>query len=147
VVGTETISGIRYDTLFDDGLAPVPDVLHVSGRGYDYEVLQGFGAILQDVLCIEMRTHLYPLYKDQKLLHDLTAFLAEFGFVLRALQPVPTFDGDIVELDACFTKNIATWRGFDLPRKSKFSMICDLFNLLDYRRVNPGLHHDQYDPL
>jgi hypothetical protein len=80
-------------------------------------------------------------------MHDLIAFLADFGFVLRALKPVPSFDGDVVELDAWFTKDIVIWRGFNAVEKEKFSVICDVCEFIDYRRVNPNLPHNQYDPV
>ncbi len=147
VMRTETVTCTRYDTLFYNGHVPAPDAIKIDVQGFEYEVLQGFGGLLQNVLSIELETHVYQIYKNQKLMHDLIAFLADFGFVLRAINPVPSFDGDVVELDAWFTKDIETWRGYNTLEKDKFSLICDACNLLDYRRINPNLPHDQYDPL
>jgi FkbM family methyltransferase len=146
VMRRATIACTRYDTLFHDGMVPAPDLIKIDVQGFEYEVLQGFGGLLQNVLAIELETHVYQIYKDQKLMHDLIAFLADFGFVLRALNPIPNFDGDIVELDAWFTKDIATWRGYDAVRREKFSLICEACHLLDYRRINPLLPHNEYDP-
>lgn len=79
-------------------------------------MLQGFGELLQTCLGIELETHVYPIYQGQKLLHHLIAFLSDYGFVLRKLtpllnmgapdRPVLSLDGDFVEFDAWFTKNI-----------------------------------------
>jgi FkbM family methyltransferase len=147
VMHTEAISCTRYDALFHDGLVPAPDAIKIDVQGFEYEVLQGFGGLLQNVLSIELETHVYKIYKDQKLMHDLIAFLADFGFVLRRIGHVQNFDGDVVELDAWFTKDIETWRGYDTLQKEKFSLICDACNLLDYRRINKNLPHWEYDPL
>ena len=83
---------------------PAPDAVKIDVQGYEHEVLQGFGGLLQGCLGIELETHVYPVYQDQKLLGDLIALLEPYGFVLRRLSPVPSFDGDVVELDAWFTQ-------------------------------------------
>jgi len=64
-----------------------------------------------------------------KLIHLLIAFLSDFGFVLRKLTPVPGFDGDVVELDAWFTKDIQAWRRFDPVEREKFALICRVRDL------------------
>ena len=110
-------------------------------------MLQGFGGLLQTCLGIELEAHVYPIYHDQKLLHHLIAFLADFGFVLRRLAPVASFDGDIVELDVWFTKDIRAWRRLDPIQLEKFQLICDAWNLIDYRRVDPSASHTHLLPI
>ena len=146
VVDRASVACTRYDALHATGQVPPPDAIKVDVQGFEYEVLQGFGGLLQDCLGIEIETHLYPLYKGQKLLGDLIAFLADFDFVLRRLQPVPSFDGDVVELDAWFTKKASTWRGLDAARKAKFRTLCDVWDLVDYSRINPAAEHNHIDP-
>jgi FkbM family methyltransferase len=136
----------RYDLLHSRGEVPAPDAIKIDVQGYEYEVLQGFGGLLQDCIGIELETHVYPIYRNQKLLHHLIAYLADFGFVLRALKPVPHFDGDVVELDAWFTKSIQHWRTFDATRLDKFRLLCGTWDLLDYERVTPGTAFKQFSP-
>jgi FkbM family methyltransferase len=147
ITHTETISCTRYDKLFYNGEVPAPDMIKIDVQGFEYEVLQGFGGLLQNCLAIELETHLYPIYKDQKLLHDMVSFLADFGFVLRRLNPVPSFDGNVVELDAWFTKDIEAWRTFDTFQKRKFGLICEVCELIDYRRIDQNASHNHIDPL
>ena len=68
------------------------------------------------------------------LLGDMVAFLADFGFVLRALRPVHSFDGDVVEADAWFTPDITRWRAMSPAQQAKSSLICETCDLLDYRQ-------------
>jgi hypothetical protein len=35
--------------------------------------------LLSQVLAVELESHIYPIYKDQKLLGDVTRFLDGFG--------------------------------------------------------------------
>jgi FkbM family methyltransferase len=147
VTSTEMVECTRYDVLYNEGRAPAPDAIKIDVQGFEYEILQGFGALLQTCLGIQLETHVYPIYKNQKLLHHLISFLADFGFVLRALTPVPSFDGDVVELDVWLTKDIQAWRRLDPSKKEHFRMICAAWNLVDYSRIDPAAHHNQIDPL
>ncbi len=146
VVDTTSVGCTRYDTLYHLGQVPPPDAIKIDVQGYEYEVLQGFGGLLQTCLAIELETHVYPIYRDQKLLHDLIAFLADFGFVLRRLSPVPSFDGDIVELDAWFTKDRAAWTRLSAAEREKFTMICGIWDVIDYARIDPHGDHMQLAP-
>ena len=141
VARTVEVDCTRYDVLHAAGLVPAPDAIKVDVQGFEYEVLLGFGGLLQNCLGIEIETHLYPIYQGQKLLGDMVAFLADFGFVLRRLQPVPSFDGDVVEADAWFTPDIGRWRGLDLAAQAKFSLICETWGLVDYNRIDPTAPH------
>ena len=146
IIRTEPVACTRYDVLYHDGLAPAPDAIKIDVQGYEYKVLQGFGGLLQNCLGIELETHVYPIYRDQKLLHHIIAFLADFSFVLRRLHPVPSFDGNVVELDAWFTKDIQTWRTLGPVEKAKFSLICETWDLVGYHRIDPHAPHTQIAP-
>lgn len=126
------ISCVRYDSLFFEGKAPAPDVIKIDVQGFEHEVLQGFGSTLETCLGIELETHFYPLYKDQKLFHDLISLLDQYGFVLRKIVPVPHFDGDIVEVDAFFTKR--SKQAVELPpeRKWKFDLMSQVWDIPPY---------------
>ena len=103
VLETQPVECTRYDVLHAQGLVPAPDALKIDVQGCEHEVLAGFGALLEGCLGVELEAHLYPIYQGQKLLHDLVTLLGDFGLALKALHPVPNFDGDLVEVDAFFT--------------------------------------------
>lgn len=90
----------RYDGLE----APKPDVIKMDVQGFEYEVLTGFGNLLDDVIAIELEAHFYPIYRGQKLAGDLISFLATKGLRLNILNPQTSFDRDLVELNLIFTR-------------------------------------------
>lgn len=122
----------RYDTLYHQGLVPSPDVIKIDVQGYEYEVLMGFGGLLQTCLGIELEAHFYPLYSGQKLLHELVRLLEEYGLVLRKLQPVPHFDGDLIEVDAWFTRRRDVVRILGPVEQRKFGLTHDVWGLPPY---------------
>lgn len=94
----------RFDSLLESMHLKKPDFIKIDVQGYESEVLEGFGKCLEDVLAIELETHLLPIYKNQKTLEDMNRFLAEKGFFLRHLFSGGPFEGEVVEFDAYFVK-------------------------------------------
>lgn len=94
----------RYDQLYATGAVPLPDILKIDVQGVEYEVLEGFGDLLHDVVAIELEAQFYSVYKGQKLLNEIVAYLFDYGLTLRKLEPQWNFDGDLVEVNAFFTR-------------------------------------------
>ncbi|ESY78855.1 hypothetical protein X739_31130 [Mesorhizobium sp. LNHC220B00] len=132
VVGTQETDCVRYDHLFRMQLAPSPDVIKIDVQGFEYEVLMGFGHLLENCMAIELETHVVPIYKGQKLLGDLIDILMYFGFTLRQINKIPNFDGDAVEFDALFTKSRGRAIALSEPAKRKFASISDVLGLDPY---------------
>jgi FkbM family methyltransferase len=105
----------RFDDLASRGEAPVPDVVKIDVQGYEYEVLRGFGDLLHRVVGVELETHLYSIYENQKLLIDIVSYLDSFDLALRALRPqsYETFRRECVEFNAYFTRR--DWTIDDIP--------------------------------
>jgi FkbM family methyltransferase len=136
VTGTQEVECTRYDVLYGQGIVPPPDAIKLDVQGCEYEVLLGFGALLQDCLGIELETHFYPLYREQRLLHEIIALLGEYGFVLRKLEQnkMDNFDGDLVEVDAFFTKPRSVVLSYDPIRRRKFDLLTEVWQLTQYRQ-------------
>jgi len=124
-----TIECRRYDELYRDGKVPVPDAIKVDVEGYEYEVLSGFGDLLHQVLGVEAEAWFYPIFKGQKLLSDLVAFLAQFDLRLRRLEKVPGFEGDLVCVNAFFTRGKARQPRLTPERQRKFALIERVWSL------------------
>jgi FkbM family methyltransferase len=131
VKGTQEVECTRYDILHRKGIVPAPDAIKLDVQGCEYEVLIGFGALLQDCLGIELEAHFYPLYRDQHLLHEIIALLGDYGFVLRKLDQnkMDHFDGDLVEVDAFFTKPLSVVRSYDQIQRRKFDLLTTVWQL------------------
>jgi FkbM family methyltransferase len=119
----------RYDDLFRQNLVPRPDVLKIDVQGFEYEVLQGFGDLLQSCIGIELEAHFYPVYKEQKLIGEIVGLLARSGFVLREIRPTPNFDGDVVEVDAFFTKRRDEVQRLSPAQRKKFTLLTEVWGL------------------
>jgi FkbM family methyltransferase len=104
VTNTEMIPVRRYDSLWREGRVPFPDVIKIDVQGAELQVLEGFGALLETCVGIELETHFYRIYQNQALIGDLISYLQPFGFFLRKLEPQTSFDRDLVEANAYFTK-------------------------------------------
>jgi FkbM family methyltransferase len=122
---------VRFDELHDAGSVPTPDVIKVDVEGYEHQVLSGFGDLLHGVLGIEAEAWLYPVFKGQKLLHDLVALLAPFHMFLRRIEPVEGFEGDMVCVNAYFTRGKAGQPDLTTEQKPKFALLQRVWRIHD----------------
>jgi FkbM family methyltransferase len=124
----------RYDTLFENGVVPLPDAIKIDVQGFEYEVLLGFGSLLKSALAIKLEAHLYPVYRGQKLLGDLVGLLGQSGFNLRYidLNKLENFAGDCVEVDAYFSKDRRAVRNLSSGAREKFDLIAEVWKLPSY---------------
>lgn len=118
-----TVDCVRYDELYRTGKVPSPDAIKVDVEGYEYQVLSGFGDLLHGVLGIEAEAWFYPVFKGQKLLHDLVTMLAGYGLHLRRLEKVPGFEGDMVCVNAYFTRGKARRAELTPEQEPKFALL------------------------
>ena len=124
---------IRYDELLAAGDASMPDVLLLSAQGFDGEVLDGFGDSLRNCVGVKVRTYLYEVYKNQKLMPDIVKQLDRYGFVLRRIVPSDNFDGSIVEIDAWFTRALHQLEGLSGEQRSKLKILERAWDLQNQR--------------
>ncbi len=127
--GTAVVSCDRYDVLQKAGRVPAPDVIKLDVEGFEYEVLEGFGELLGNCLAIEAEAWFRPVYRGTKLLHRLIEQLDEFGMVLRRVEPIDAFDGDLVVCNAFFTVSRERARRLDGEHRSKFDLIRKVWSL------------------
>lgn len=118
-----SVACVRFDDLHRAGHVPSPDVIKVDVEGYEHEVLTGFGDLLHDVIGIEAEAWLYPVFKGQKLLHDLVALVAEYGLRLRRIEPVAGFEGDLVCVNAYFTRGRAGRPELTEAQRPKYALV------------------------
>ena len=94
------------ESMIKEGLLSPVTFLKVDVQGAEYEILKGLGPYLDNVLAMELETQILRIYKDQRTLCDLIEFLAGYGFRLRGIEPQGTFEGEVVEIEAFFSKEI-----------------------------------------
>ncbi len=131
----------RYDTLYYREQLPLPHILKIDVQGFEHQVLQGFGGLLQHTLGITLEAHFYPIYKEQKLLSDIIEYLQGYDLVLRKIgnDRSPDLNGDhhfqmdLVEVDAVFTKSRAWAARQDEKTRANLNFACELLNVVPNR--------------
>lgn len=130
-VAQTQVSCVRFNELHRAGEVPAPDVIKVDVEGYEYQVLSGFGDLLHGVVGIEAEAWLYPVFKNQKLLHDLVALLLPFDLRLRRIEKVEGFEGDMVCVNAYFTRGKAGRPALSPEQQAKFDLLHRVWGLDD----------------
>ncbi|RFZ85215.1 FkbM family methyltransferase [Mucilaginibacter terrenus] len=106
VIGSTKANLRRFEQVAAETGLHVPDFIKIDVQGFEYEVLEGFGKLLDQVLCIELETHLLQIYKEQKLFFDIHKMLYHHGFFLRHLEQTGSFLSEAVEFNAYFVRNM-----------------------------------------
>jgi FkbM family methyltransferase len=127
----------RYDSLYRSQELPLPSIIKIDVQGFEYQVLQGFGGLLNHCLALQVEAHFYPLYEGQKLLHDLVDLVSGYGLVLRrlfngrspALNGDRHFDGDLVEVDAVFTKSRQWAQSQPVETRNRLNLACEIIGV------------------
>lgn len=101
------------------------DFLKVDVQGAENDILKGAGAMLDDVLAIELETHILPLYKGEDVLWKLIDMLAKKGFCVRGLAPQGSFEGEVVEVEAFFAKDLGQLSDIEIQRVFLWEAISD----------------------
>ena len=104
VLGHSSVNVTRIETMVKTGVIPMPDYIKCDAQGYDYQVLEGCGDVLETVLGIEVECQFRQIYKDQKTFYDIKQLLEAHGFILRDMKHQGAFEYEVVEINAFFSK-------------------------------------------
>lgn len=85
----------------------VPDIVKLDVQGAEVEVLNGFGASLDEVGFLELEVCLERMYLGQPTLPEVYEFMRAKDFVLRDLQPQGPFEGVAVEFNSFWSRPVA----------------------------------------
>jgi hypothetical protein len=76
------VDAIRMDDFMNDNNISSVDFLKLDVEGCNWEVLDGFGARLRDVKCIQVEAEHMELWEGEKLWGDIESILNDNGFVM-----------------------------------------------------------------
>jgi len=91
-VGTITVDVERLDNVLAGGAIKAPALLKIDVQGFEYEVIEGLGALADKVEWIFVETSFIELYKGQRLHADVATLLESLGYDL-AIEHNVTMDG------------------------------------------------------
>jgi FkbM family methyltransferase len=100
-------------------LFPRPDFLKIDTQGFEFEVLQGCGELIDTIVCIEIEVQLVSHYLGQCMFNHIHDYLRDRSFGLVAFRPNGMPSSGIVEANAFFirrdvdevtTKKVRFWR-------------------------------------
>jgi FkbM family methyltransferase len=94
----------RLDSLVKEHALEAPEIVKIDAQALEYEILEGLGALLQQVQCIECECHLREVYSGQKTFPELYSFLTSQGFILRDLSPQGPFEHEALELNSFWSR-------------------------------------------
>lgn len=92
------------DAILAEAKKPSPDLIKLDVQGYELEVLKGAARSLPKAQAVLMEVSLIDTYQNNPLLHDVTGFMHERGFVtydIGAIMRRP-LDQALTQLDMIF---------------------------------------------
>jgi len=92
------------DAILAEAGKPCPDLIKLDVQGYELEVLKGAAKALEKAQAVLLEVSFIDMYQDNPLLHDVTAFMHERGFVaydIGALMRRP-LDQALAQVDIIF---------------------------------------------
>jgi FkbM family methyltransferase len=104
ITSTLSVHVTPIEQLVKSGRMPAPHFIKCDAQGYDFEVLEGCGDVLEHVLGIEVECQFKQIYKNQKTFFEIKTFLEQHGFILRDLKHQGAFEYEVVEVNAFFSK-------------------------------------------
>lgn len=95
------ISTVRLDAVLTE---PV-DFVKIDVQGAERLVLEGFGALLDEVLGIQIEVSFRPTYAGQPDVGEMNTFLASRGFSIAALKPLSIARRGFADADAFYFRD------------------------------------------
>jgi len=80
------IDSLRMDNFCAERGIPSIDLLKIDVEGHAFEVLEGFGEMIHNIICIHVECEHESVWKGQKLYSDVEAYLIGKGFIPLAIR-------------------------------------------------------------
>ena len=107
---------------------PPPDYIKLDVEGAEFEILKGAGSILDVCSGIFFEARLAPFYNGEVLFGGISAELLQRGFSITSFEPVGSFQGAIMLVDASMCRNVLLEnRRQYLLKSAAFALLVDNF--------------------
>jgi len=105
-VSTLTVPVRRLDGVLPPGTVAGPALLKIDVQGFEYEVLQGIGALAPSIEWIYLEVSFLELYSGQRLFGEVDALLRSLGYRLQGQYNTHlTDEGAPVQADALYVRD------------------------------------------
>jgi FkbM family methyltransferase len=107
-VGTEQVEVRRLDEVLAGRTDHESRIfLKVDTQGFEQRVLEGAGALLPAIRCVQLELSLSPLYMGETLFREMIVWMAERGFRIASLEPGihDPRSGELLQVDATFIRD------------------------------------------
>jgi len=105
---------------------PPPDFLKLDVEGAEFEILSGGPHALASCAGVFFEARLVEFYRGEGLFGDLCTKLIENGFAITSFEPVGSFEGAIMLIDASACRNLRMeTRRVLLLKTAAFALIVD----------------------
>lgn len=96
----------RLDSFIKSENIKPPTFLKLDTQGYEYEILQGCGNILNSIEVVLLELNFLEVYQNVKLAHEVIAFLAQHDFVIYDICEIHRrpLDMALFQIDFIFIK-------------------------------------------
>ncbi|OQP67657.1 FkbM family methyltransferase [Niastella populi] len=97
---------MRLDSFIKSENLKPPTLLKIDTQGYEYEILQGCGKVLNSIEVILLELNFLEVYQNVKLAHEVIAFLSEHDFVIYDICEIHRrpLDMALFQIDFLFIK-------------------------------------------
>jgi FkbM family methyltransferase len=97
---------MRLDSFIKSENLKPPTLLKIDTQGYEFEILQGCGEILNSIEVILLELNFLEVYQNVKLAHEVIAFLGNHNFVIYDICEIHRrpLDMALFQIDFLFIK-------------------------------------------
>jgi FkbM family methyltransferase len=104
--GSVTIKVRRLDGVFGRSEISAPALLKIDVQGFEYQVLEGIGALHEDIAWIFVEVSYIELYEGQRLAGEVDALLGRLGYRLGATHNLQRgADGQPIQADLLYVRD------------------------------------------
>lgn len=107
IIGTQDVDVVTVaDVVVQHGIMPTSTLLKIDTQGYEQQVLDGAGSLLDEFAAIQLELSFVELYEGQRLYADLVEQMAQHGLMMWSLETGISDDtGRLLQCDGLFVRS------------------------------------------
>lgn len=103
-INEETVSVKRIDTLIEQNILPVPDIIKLDVQGFELEIIKGMGQYLNQVSYLIVEVSFREYYYGQALFLEIANYLSAYNFTIHAFGQSTPVGKVLGQIDVLFKR-------------------------------------------